>query len=337
MDKDTRDTGGGAPASATVRLDDAAARPDRAAASPHGGGAERPATRRPPWWRSRTALGYLFVLAPMLFLFVVLIVPIGYNLWVSLHSWRLTSVTGPEFVGLANYIEVLQTPRWRDTIVRTAIFVVLTVVLQVIVGFGTALFLHRHFPKARALRVALLLPMMVSEVAVGNVWRLLYNYDGGLLNWALGLIGVDRVFWLGPDMAFFSIVLTDVWQNAPFVTLVIFAALQTMPKDILEAADLDGATGWARIRQIIVPVVQPAVLLVLIFQTMFAIRSFGTIWILTEGGPGTATTLLSIDIFRVALQSYDVGLASTLSWFLVLINLVVAIIYMRWLKRDSLS
>ncbi|MDQ7904795.1 sugar ABC transporter permease [Phytohabitans sp. ZYX-F-186] len=295
------------------------------------------APARPRWWRGRDGLGLLFVLAPMLFLFAVLIVPIVYNMWVSLHSWRLTDVGGPEFVGLDNYVEVLWTPRWRDTIVRTAAFVVLTVGLQVVIGFGVALFLHKHFPRARALRVALLLPMMVSEVAVGNMWRLLYNYDGGLLNWALGLVGIDRVFWLGPDMAFASIVLTDVWQNAPFVTLVIFAALQTMPNELLEAADLDGASGWVRIRRVILPIVQPAVLLVLIFQTMFAIRAFGTIWILTEGGPGTATTLLSIDIFRVALQSYDVGLASTLSWFLVAINLIVAIIYMRWLKREPLT
>ncbi|WP_162606594.1 carbohydrate ABC transporter permease [Jiangella asiatica] len=267
---------------------------------------------------------------------VVLLIPIANNAWISLHEWSLVGDEAPRFIGLDNYVEILQTPRWRNTLLRTGLYVVLTVSAQVLLGFLIALLLHRHFPNAKVARMLLLMPMMISEVVVGNIWRLLLNFNGGLFNWFLGLVGIDPVFWLGPGRAFWSVVAVDIWQNTPFVTLVLFAAMQTLPSELLEAASIDGARRWQQVRSVIMPMIQPAFLLVLMFQTMFAIRSFSTIWLLTEGGPGNETSLLAIDVFRAALQSYDVGLGAALSWCLLLLSLGITILYIRWLKRDPL-
>jgi len=325
-------TGAAAPALRSAR-----STPETAAKEgPHGLGAASANGSRRSWWRSRNALGYGFIAGPLVFMVVVLLVPIAYNAWVSLHDWSLVGTTPPRFIGLDNYLEIVQTPRWRGTLLRTAVYVIVTVSVQVVAGFLIALLLHQHFPRAKVARMLLLLPMMISEVVVGNIWRLLLNYNGGLINWFLGLFGIEPVFWLGPEHAFQSILMVDIWQNVPFVTLVLFAALQTLPSELLEAAAIDGANRWHQVRSVIVPMIQPAFLLVLMFQTMFAIRSFSTIWLLTEGGPGDRTSLLAIDVFRAALQSYDIGLGAALSWCLLLLSLGITVLYIRWLKRDPL-
>jgi multiple sugar transport system permease protein len=171
---------------------------------------------------------------------------------------------------------------------------------------------------------------------VGLSWRLILQYNGGLLNWALGLVGIEPVSWLGQDLALYSVVVADSWQNVPFVTLIIYAALQTLPDDVMDAAYVDGATGWTRLRHVIIPIIKPAILVVLLFRTIFAIRTFGSVWILTEGGPGRASTLISIDAFKLAFRDYDLGLGAAMSFCLLVIGLVVTILYMKWLSRDSI-
>ena len=299
----------------------------------------RPTSTRRPWTdtRRKNALGYSFVLLPLAYVFLVLLLPILYNVWISLHDWSLVDPTPPKFIGLGNYIDILTNPRWLGTIGRTAIFVVASVSCQIVGGVVVAMFLYKRYPHARLLRLLLLLPMLVSEVVVGNVWRLMFNYDGGFINGILSLVGIPPVFWLGPDLAFVSVVVADIWQQLPFVMLVIFAALQTVPHEITEAAEIDGSRGFQTFWYIILPVIRPALLLVLLFETMFAVRAFSTVWVLTQGGPGTSTTLLAVDVYRVALQSFDVGLSAALSCILLAISLLIAVLYIRWLKRDPLS
>lgn len=291
---------------------------------------------KPPWWKSKHLLAYGLIAAPLIVLAVVLLLPVGFNAWVSLHSWSLIGGGEREIIGLENFQAVFADPRYRGTVVRTAVFVVATVGLQIIGGFGIALFLNRYFQGLKLIRTILLVPMMVSEVVVAMAWRYMFQYRGGVLNWILESLGVGPVHWLGPDLALISIIGVDAWMNIPFVTLVMFAALQTVPGDILDAAAVDGAERWARLRHIIIPMVQPAILLVLMFRTMFAIRSFTLVWMLTEGGPANSTSLLAIDVYKSAFNSYNLGLGGALSWLLVVISLIIAVLYIRWLNRDPL-
>ena len=273
--------------------------------------------------------------APVVLVVGLLVVPTVYTIWVSFYSWSMISGAEPSFIGLGNYIDVLSDASLRGSVGRTMIFVVASVGLQFVVGFGLALLLYHSFGRLKAVQTVLLLPMMVSDVVVGLSWRLILQYDG-LANWTLQLAGIPPVYWLGEDLALASIILVDCWQNVPFVTLIIYAALQSLPEDVMDASRVDGASWWARLIHIVIPMIKPAILVVLLFRTVFSLRSFGTVWVLTQGGPGDASTLISIETYRQAFRDFNLGLGSTMSVFLLLIGLIITFAYMRWLNREAL-
>ncbi len=283
---------------------------------------------------NRTAFAYGLMAAPLLIVTVLLLVPTFYTAWLSLQDHSLTSPRPAEFIGLDNFAEIATNPMWRDSIVRTVAFVLISVGVQFIVGFAIALLLAKYLSDMKFLRTVLLIPFMVSEVVVGLSWRLMLQYDGGIVNSTLEFLGLPPVYWLGPDMAFTSVVIADAWQNIPFVILIIYAALQVVPRDVREASVIDGANAWQRLRHVIVPLIMPSILVVLMFRMIFAIRTFGTVWLLTEGGPGRATSLISIDVYNLAFRSYDLGLGAAMSFCLLIISGFITVLYMRWLNRD---
>lgn len=310
------------------------------AKSDNGGGSFDPTAihkgSRSSWFARTNRFGYLLIAAPMIMMIIVLVVPIVFNLYASTFSWRLFG-REPVFVGLDNWITVLQDPRWRASLSRTAIFVVSTVTVQVVTGFWIAYILYKHLNRIGLLSVIFLLPMMISEVAAALTWRLIVSGSNSLLNWAIGFLGIEAQQWLGPSWAFITVVAVDAWQNVPFVVLIMFAAMQAMPTDVLEAAELDGASGFSKLRYILMPLLQPALLVVLLFRTIFAIRAFTTIWVLTGGGPGDRTAVIGIDIYRVAFSNFNVGMSAVLSMLMVVISLIIGIGYIRMLTREPLS
>ena len=282
-------------------------------------------------------MAYAFIFIPMIYIFIVLLAPIAYNVWISFHSWSLVSGTGPRFIGFSNYVTAFTESRYSDSLVRTLVFVLITVTIEVVGGTALALFMHLRYPTAQVLRVILILPFLVSETVVGNMWRLMFDYDGGLINGTLAYLGIQGPLWLGPDLAFSSVIVADVWHQLPFVFLVMFAALQSVPPELSEAAAVDGAHGWRVFWNVTLPIVQPSMLLVLLFQTLYSLRHFSIVWILTEGGPANATRIIGVDVQLTTLQNYNIGMAATLSCLLLIFSLVIAVLYVRWLRRDPLS
>jgi multiple sugar transport system permease protein len=281
-------------------------------------------------------LAYL-LLAPTFLLFIgVLLAPTVFNFYTSFQDWVLFGETS-KFIGWDNYRDIFNDPRYLATIWRTLLFVVLTVGLQFFIGFAVALMLDRYLSELRGVQIIFLLPMMISEVAAALAWRLLFVGQYSFLNWLIGLMGFSPQVWLGPDLAFVSVLLVEVWMHTPFVILLIFAALQGVPQELVEAGKLDGAGAWANVRHIIFPLIQPAVLVVLMFRTMFALRAFGTIWTLTHGGPANRTTVIGIDIYQQAFVTFDLGVASALSVLLTVLCAVISILYIRMLSREALS
>jgi multiple sugar transport system permease protein len=273
---------------------------------------------------------------PLFYVMAVTLVPLLFNAYASVQSWNF--IQGPPFyVGLENYAEIIEDPRWLWSLLRTALFVVLAVSIELILGFFIAFLLYRRFNNIRWLQALFLTPMMISEVAAALAWRLLLSGNGSLVNWLVGLFGIEPQLWLGPDWAFASIVLVDVWQQTPFVILVIFAALQGVPTEQLEAAELDGANTWTKIRHVVIPTILPALSVVLIFRTVFALRVFTTVWILTGGGPGDRTAVLGIEIYRTAFGSFDIGMGAALSIMILILSVIMGVLYMRALRREALS
>lgn len=281
-------------------------------------------------------LAYGLLALPLFYVIAVTMAPLVFNLYASLHSWQLL-VGERRFIGIENYIAILTEPRWLFSLMRTVNFALISVGIQVVLGFAIALLLYSRFNNIRWLQALFLTPMMISEVAAALSWRLLLSGNNSLVNWTLQQLGLPAQLWLGPDWAFFTIVLVDVWQQTPFVILIIFAALQGVPSEQLEAAQIDGATLWERIRYVIIPAIMPALLVVLVFRTVFALRVFTTVWILTGGGPGDRTAVLGVEIYRIAFNSFDTGMGAALSIFMLLISVVVGFIFVRLMRRRALS
>ncbi|MBO0904844.1 carbohydrate ABC transporter permease [Jiella sonneratiae] len=205
----------------------------------------------------------------------------------------------------------------------TALFVVVSVAIEMALGFLLALMVA-GVPRAKGLvRTMMILPVLVPPVAIGSMWKLMYNYDFGILNQALGLIGLGPIGWLSePSLALWSVVLVDVWHWTPFVFLILFAGVEGLPREVIEAARVDGATTAQIVRKIIVPLMAPAIAVAFIFRSILAFKVFDQIYLLTSGGPGTSTEVVSLRLYHVFFGQNELGYGALLS--LVIIAAIVA-------------
>jgi multiple sugar transport system permease protein len=218
----------------------------------------------------------------------------------------------------------------RDAVFNTLIFVVLSVAIEMVLGFFAALFIA-CMPRGRNFaRTVMILPILLPAVAIGSMWKLMFNFDFGLFNQMAGAIGLSPINWLGDTRwALLSIVLVDVWHWTPFVFLILFAAIETLPQDVLEAGRVDGATAWQMISLIILPLLGPALAVAALFRAIVAFKAFDQVYLLTSGGPGTATELLSLHLNRVFFEQNQLGYGAMLS--LAIIGVIVATLAVsRW-------
>ncbi|MGD9536405.1 MAG: carbohydrate ABC transporter permease [Alphaproteobacteria bacterium] len=217
------------------------------------------------------------------------------------------------WVGFENFGEAFGEPRFTGSLGRSAAYALLTTAVSMVLGFAVALLMDRAVRGRALMRTLILLPLMTPPVTVGVIWQLLLMPKGGwlngFLNW-LGVIGEPVSFLGSPSFAFPFVCLADVWQWTPFVALMVYAALQTLPGEIYEAARLDGASGWRRVWHITLPMLAPALIAIALLKLIIAFKVFDLVFVLTGGGPGQATTVSSFYIYRVAIQQFDIGLAA---------------------------
>jgi len=295
------------------------------------------AQRRPRRGRLRRLTPYLMLTPAYAFLTVVLIYPAILNLWLSFWAWRYTDLSTSRFIGLENYQRLLfQDFQFWDVLRFTVLFVIITVLLEFLLGLGCALLLYRIVFMRSLFTALALVPHQVAPIAVGLIWRLLWSHDIGLVNLGLSAVGVAPVSWLaGSDSAKVAVIVTEVWRGTPFVTIVLLAGLTSIPLDLLEAAHVDGASAWRRFRHIILPLLMPSAAVALMFETIFKLRVFDLIFTLTGGGPGRATMPLGILIYRTYFRYFEGGYSAALSVILLLIGAVVSVFYIRLLYREG--
>jgi multiple sugar transport system permease protein len=244
-------------------------------------------------------------------------------------SEALVGRTG-EFVGLGNFGRALTNPGLLQSVVASLIYAAIVLPTQILVGLGLALLVHRTIrsPGIRALLYVLaIIPIVIPPVAVGVIARLIYGADYGVLNHLLRLAGVIQqdIPWLSsPQGAMFTVASVDIWQWTPFVYLVLFAGLQTVPHETVEAAQVDGAGSWQQFWNIELPYLRPLLLLVLFFRIADVLRVFDHVFVLTGGGPGDTTQFLSLWLYRIAFKFSDAGQAAALA---VLVMLAMTIAY----------
>jgi multiple sugar transport system permease protein len=242
------------------------------------------------------------------------------------------------FVGLENFGRALGNPALYEAIKQTGIYAAIALPIEILGGLGIALLVHRSVRSnvvRAAIYIAAMIPIVIPQIAVGVVFRLVYAPDYGILNVLLGRTGPDQPLWLSsPHLAMIATATVDIWQWTPFVYLVMFAGLQTVPGESVEAAQVDGATTWTQFRHIELPYLRPLLLLVIFFRIADVVRVFDHVYVLTGGGPGTTTQFLSLYIYRIGFKFSDLGQASALAVVVMVAMTVFYTIVSRFLPAD---
>ena len=282
-------------------------------------------------------IGFALNSPAIILLLVMATFPIIWSFWLSLHSLNLRRPHRTRFVGVDNYIEQLTSADFWSTMYVTLQFAVGTIVFSAVIGLLLALLLNEEFPGRGLVRAITLIPWAMPPVVVGLVWAWIYDGRFGLLNAifkGLGIIDTSRAWALDVDFAMASLVAAQVWHQVPFVTIVFLAALQTIPDEFYEAARVDGAGRFSRFFRITLPWLSQSMLIVLITQTMEALRVFD----LTGGGPGNSTTVVGWLAYTTSFNFTDFGRGNTFAFLIAFITLIVAIVYIRLLwKRGEFA
>jgi ABC-type sugar transport system permease subunit len=264
----------------------------------------------------RPYLAMFLILPSATVVIFAMLIPLGYGLVMSLFDYKIGSETSATFVFLKNYVRFLQDPLAIKSLGITLLFTGLALSLELLLGVGMAVLL-KSIPErwARILGALYGMPLLVSPIIVGLIWRYLYDPTFGVVYYVLSWFGLDSVFGglEKPGWALFSIAIADVWETTPFVLIVAAAGLANIPKELYEAARIDGANAWRSLMQITLPLLKKVLLVVIIIRGTDAFRVFDIIYALTGGGPGNSTLSLSIYAFQKGFDQYEMGYAMTIS------------------------
>jgi multiple sugar transport system permease protein len=264
----------------------------------------------------------------MTVLAVILFYPLAYSLGLSFYNYYLP-VPQTTFVGLDNFRFILGDDAFWEALGVTARFTGAAVTIEVVVGIAVALLLDSRIPCRRLVNTVVLLPMAITPAVAGLLMRWMFESNWGPVNYFLGLVGVRGPGWTGdPVWALWSIVLADVWQNTPFVILVVYAGLQSIPVEPLEAAMVDGASRAQTLARVVFPFLRPLVLFVLIIRSMDAFRIFDQVFVMTGGGPGTTTQTITFYNYVMAFRQLRMGRASALG---VITLLILSLVIGAWI------
>jgi multiple sugar transport system permease protein len=261
---------------------------------------------------------------------LVILFPILFTLWTSVYDFTLIHPVHDIFVGLQHYVTSLADKDFRHALSVTVFFVLAVVLLEFLVGFAVALALN-SVERGKSIYYAILLcPLLMNPVVVGLIWRMFLHPTQGIVNYLLSLVGIDPVNWLGdPDIAFWTLVMVDIWHQVSFLVVLLLAGLAALPREPYEAARMEGAGSLRAFLHVTLPLMRPVIAVTLLIRLIFAVRTYDLVYIMTRGGPGNATDLVSYYIYRQAFVGLNLGLASAMSIILLAIVLVLT----AWLHR----
>lgn len=294
----------------------------------------------PPFWRREGATSYLFLLPALGVMVALNVYPILYALWVSLHRYNLKYPADRPFVGLRNFADYFASEYFWSSLRHTAVFVVACVTLTTLIGLLVAMVLHQPFRGQPLLFLVVLIPWALPSVVNGLMWKWIYNSSYGSLNgllWSLGLIDRYQVFLGDPGRAMGMLVNAFVWREVPLAAVLFLTAMKAVPEDLYRAAQSDGADAIRRFLHVTVPSIRTGFLLVLLYETMLTLRTFDLIYVLTEGGPGDATSVISWYTYSETFRNLNFGRGAALSYLIALATFAVAYWYIRILapRREA--
>jgi len=278
----------------------------------------------------------IFTAPALVVVFVLMVFPVFYTLYMSLHSWFASSLTKPEFIGLANFKRAFtQDERFRNALWLTLYFTALATALQVFLGVALALLLNRPFRGKGFFRSIFLLPMVATPVAIALVWMMMYNPTLGVMNYLVGLIRLGPFKWVSDAyLVIPALAMVDTWEWTPLITLITLAGLASLPLEPYESALIDGATPAQMFWRITLPLLRPTIMVALLFRAIDCLKTFDIIYVMTAGGPGFASETLNVYTFQVGLFYFHIGYACSLLMILFALVLGVSLVLIK-VRRGS--
>ncbi len=278
--------------------------------------------------RSNAAVGFLMVVPAALCMLGILGYPIVKSFILSFQQYNLAGYYKTQFIGLANFIELLQEPKFQNALLVTIIYTLVAVSVELVLGFTVALAVFAPALWSRVLRSLYLVPMVFTPVAAGLLWRFLYHPAIGVLDYVLmatGIIGKPIIFLGQVNTALASVLAVEIWQATPFVILVFMAGLAALPREPYDAAVVDGASGLKLIRYVTLPLLRPIILVIAVIRSMDAFRAFDLVYMMTRGGPASATETLTYYTYITAFREFSLGKASAMAYIITLVVLLMSV------------
>ncbi len=277
----------------------------------------------------------LAVLPTTLLMLLVFGVPLLFSAWLSLEAWSPDqTLFGGKFAGVANYDDLLTDPEFASSLLLTLGYTAGVVAAELGVGLGIALLLNMDLPWIGLFRTLLIVPMMITPVVAAFCWKLLLDPDHGVVNYLIH----QHIVWLGrPDTALLAVSVVNVWQNAPYVAILLLAGLRSLPHEPVEAARIDGASRPQMFWHITLPLLRPYLLVALLLRMIFEFRSFDNVYVMTSGGPANATMTLSMYTYLASFVRFDLSLGAASSWMMLVISLVLCGCFIALVRRRDAS
>ncbi len=281
---------------------------------------------------------YLFVAPALIVLAFTCLYPVIKGFELSFFDWKLgTPIESRKFVGWENFIWAWNDPALFNSIKVTIIFAISAVSVELCLGLILALLMEKGIKGIALFRTVFIVPIMIAPVVVGLIWRYLFDANFGLINYIVQLVGFEPKVWLGtPGLALPAVIVTDIWQWTPFMFILFLAGLQSLPSSPVEAARVDGATTWQVIRLVKLPLLAPVIWVAIILRMIDAFRSLEVMYILTFGGPGRETEVLSLNIYKTAFNSQRLGLSAVNAIFLLVFIMLFSLAFLA-IARPALS
>jgi multiple sugar transport system permease protein len=277
------------------------------------------------------------MVAPLIALFLGVVgFPLVYAFYLSITDYKLTSHGTPRLVGADNYVATLQDGTFWQAFGTTATFVVVAVGLELVIGLAIALSLQKQRWARDLTRSMLLAPMFITPIAVGLIFRFLLNDQIGAIPRLLQALGVDYDFF-GPGRALFTLAFIDVWQWTPFMVLLLLAGLESIPREPLEAARVDGARGWYVLRRVTLPLLAPVLVVAILLRCLDAMKVFEYVFATTRGGPGTETQTLQYFVYQTGIQFFRLGSASSMAFVVLVVVLTIIVVAFRRMEKAKQS
>jgi multiple sugar transport system permease protein len=289
--------------------------------------------------QTRRVLPYLLLLPAFIFILVVLVYPLAFSFHTMLFKWNYAHPElGKVFVGLGNFVKIAHDKAFGQSLKNTIVYSLGTVGVSFLLGFGLALLVNKPFRGRSFIRVVMMLPVFLVPVVIALLWRVMYNGQFGLIAWILQVLGVlekGNSPLAIPNVAMLSVMIVNIWQIAPFFFLVLVSGLQSIPLEQYEGAKIDGANSWQELLYITLPWLRPVVVVVLLITLIDAFKVFDLVYILTGGGPGNRTEVMSYYIYRQSFQLFQVGYGSALAFVAFTIEALIALVFLGVVRNQS--